>query len=223
MTVTASKARVVVLISGGGSNLQTLIDAAKLPAASYEIVYVISNRPDAGGLNRAQLAGIGSAAIDHKAFPDRASFETKLANCIDVVAPDFVVCAGFMRVLTEAFVTRYEGRIINIHPSLLPNFHGLHTHARALDAGVAFAGCTVHWVSAGVDEGAIIGQAIVAVLPGDTAEDLAAKVLLQEHRLYPTCLDLVASRRAVLQKGRTFIDGKAGVLAMLSDGTIALA
>jgi phosphoribosylglycinamide formyltransferase 1 len=215
------KARVVVLISGGGSNLQTLIDAAKLPDCPYEIVFVVSNRPDAGGLKRATDAGIGNAAIDHKAYPDRPSFETDLAACVDAAKPDFLVCAGFMRVLTETFVSRYEGRIINIHPSLLPNFRGLHTHARAIEAGVAFAGCTVHWVSAGVDEGAIIGQALVPVLVGDTPEDLAARVLVQEHRLYPACLEIVASRRAVLSEGRTLIDGKHGALAMLVDGTIA--
>jgi phosphoribosylglycinamide formyltransferase 1 len=214
------KARVVVLISGSGSNLQTLIDAAKSPDCAYEIVFVVSNRPDAGGLKRAGDAGIGNAAIDHKAFPDRPSFEAELSACIDDAKPDFVVCAGFMRVLTETFVSRYEGRMINIHPSLLPNFRGLHTHARAIEAGVAFAGCTVHWVSAGVDEGAIIGQAIVPVLAGDTPEDLAARVLAQEHRLYPACLEIVAARRAILREGRTLIDGKQGALAMLVDGIV---
>jgi phosphoribosylglycinamide formyltransferase 1 len=214
------KARIVVLISGGGSNLQTLIDAAKLPDCPYDIVFVVSNRPGAGGLTRAADAGIGNAAIDHKAYPDRPSFESDLAACVDAANPDFVVCAGFMRVLTETFVSRYEGRMINIHPSLLPNFRGLHTHARAIEAGVAFAGCTVHWVSAGVDEGAIIGQAIVPVLAGDTPETLAARVLVQEHRLYPACLKVVASRRAVLQGSRTLLDGKPGPLAMQSNGTI---
>jgi phosphoribosylglycinamide formyltransferase 1 len=214
------KSRVVVLISGGGSNLQTLMDAAATPDCPYEIVLVVSNRPGAGGLARAQLANIGNGFIDHKAYPDRPSFERDLAELIDSADPDFVVCAGFMRVLTETFVTRYEGRMINIHPSLLPNFRGLHTHARAIEAGVAFAGCTVHWVSAGVDEGAIIGQAIVAVLPGDTPEALAARVLVQEHRLYPACVAAVASRRAILQDGRTLLNRKHGAIAMLSDGTI---
>lgn len=214
------KARVVVLISGGGSNLQTLIDVANSPDCPYEIVYVVSNRPDAGGLKRAADAGLGSAAIDHKGYRDRPSFEIDLAACVDAAKPDFVVCAGFMRVLTETFVARYDGRMINIHPSLLPNFRGLHTHARAIEAGVAFAGCTVHWVSVGVDEGAIIGQAVVPVKPGDTPDEVAARVLVQEHRLYPACLKIVASRRATLHNGRTLIDGQPGALAMLIDGTI---
>lgn len=221
MTRDRIRARVVVLISGGGSNLQTLIDAACLPDCPYDIVQVIANRPGAGGLARAAHVGIGNTAIDHKAYPDRPSFEVDLAACIDAASPDFVVCAGFMRVLTESFVARYDGRIINIHPSLLPNFRGLHTHARAIEAGVAFAGCTVHWVSAGVDEGAIIGQAIVAVLPDDTPDALAARVLIQEHRLYPACLAFVAGRRAVLKNSGTWLDGKRGALAMLEDGTIA--
>ena len=214
------RARVVVLISGGGSNLQTLIDAAKRSECAYEIVFVISNRPGVGGLDRATNSGIGNQAIDHKAYLDRTSFEADLATCIDAAKPDFVVCAGFMRVLTETFVARYEGRLINIHPSLLPNFRGLHTHARAIEAGVEFAGCTVHWVSAGVDEGAIIGQAIVNVVPGDTPGQLAARVLVQEHRLYPACLQAVASQRAIFSAGQTLLDGKPGALAMLPDGTI---
>jgi phosphoribosylglycinamide formyltransferase 1 len=214
------RARIVVLISGGGSNLQTLIDAARLPECPYEIVHVVSNRPDAGGLKRAADAGIGTTAIDHKAFADRPSFESELAACIDRVSPDFIVCAGFMRVLTETFVTRYQGKMINIHPSLLPNFRGLHTHQRAIEAGVAFAGCTVHWVSAGVDEGAIIGQAVVALRPGDRPDGLAARVLVQEHRLYPACVALVAARRAVLCDGQTLLDGARGALAMSEDGSI---
>jgi phosphoribosylglycinamide formyltransferase 1 len=216
-----TRARIAVLISGGGSNLQTLIDAAIEPDCPYEIVVVASNRPGAGGLVRAQAAGIANLAIDHKLYPDRPNFEHDLAQVIDAHRPDFVVCAGFMRVLTETFVARYDGRMINIHPSLLPNFRGLHTHARAIESGVAFAGCTVHWVSAGVDEGAIIGQAIVPLMPGDTPDDLAARVLVQEHRLYPACVALVASRRAVLVDGRTVLDGQSGALAMMWDGTIA--
>jgi phosphoribosylglycinamide formyltransferase 1 len=208
------RARVVVLISGNGSNLQSLIDASSESGCPYEIVYVISNRPDAGGLTRALHAGIASTTIDHKDFPDRTSFETELAVCIDARSPDFIVCAGLMRVLTEPFVSRYQGRMINIHPSLLPSFRGLDTHAQALDAGVAFAGCSVHWVSAGVDEGAIIGQAIVPVLQDDTPEALGQRVLEQEHRLYPACLELVASGRAMLRDGRNFLDGRPGTLGL---------
>ncbi len=218
-----TRARVVVLISGGGSNLQTLIDAAAQPNCSYDVVGVVSNRPDAGGLERARAANIPAIGLDHKAFPDRTGFEAELGAHIDALEPSFVVCAGFMRVLTAPFVTKYDGRMVNIHPSLLPNFRGLHTHARAIDAGVAFAGCTIHWVSAGVDEGAIIGQAIVPVFPSDSPLQLAAKVLIQEHCLYPICVEYVASRRADLRDGRNFIDGKLGALAMLAGGQLATA
>jgi phosphoribosylglycinamide formyltransferase 1 len=214
-----TRARIVVLISGGGSNLQTLIDASQAPDCPYEIVSVFSNRPDAGGLVRAKNANIANQAIDHKLFSSRTDFEAVLGEAIDATACDFIVLAGFMRVLTEAFITRYEGKIINIHPSLLPNFRGLHTHQRALDAGVAFAGCSVHWVSAGVDEGAIIGQVIVAVQQSDTAETLAARVLVQEHRLYPVCVAAVASRRAELVDGRNLLDGAHATIAMREDET----
>jgi phosphoribosylglycinamide formyltransferase 1 len=215
-----TRARIAVLISGGGSNLQTLIDASVHQDCPFDIVSVISNRPDAGGLKRAQAANIPAHAIDHKAYANRAAFEADLAIILDQAQCDFIVLAGFMRVLTEGFIARYEGQIINIHPSLLPNFRGLHTHQRALDAGVAFAGCSVHWVSAGVDEGAIIGQAIVAVHQGDTAEMLAERVLIQEHRLYPVCVTAVASGRAVLKDGRNVLDGALGAIAMHSDGVI---
>jgi formyltetrahydrofolate-dependent phosphoribosylglycinamide formyltransferase len=137
-------------------------------------------------------------------------------SALDEHAIEFVALAGFMRVLTPGFVTRWRGRMINIHPSLLPAFPGLDTHARALDAGVKLHGCTVHWVTAGVDEGAIIGQACVPIVPGDTPDDLAARVLVQEHRLYPACVQAVTSGRAKLIKGRTMLDGKLGGLALLS-------
>jgi phosphoribosylglycinamide formyltransferase-1 len=209
-----SRRRVCVLISGGGSNLQALLDAEKSADAAYRIVAVISNRPGAGGLDRARAAGVEAIAIDHKRFPDRAAFDGALAARIAETGADLVACAGFMRVLTAGFVERFEGRLINIHPSLLPSFRGVDTHARALDAGVAFAGCTVHWVSAGVDEGAIIGQAVAPVLAGDTAETLAARVLAREHALYPACLDLVARGRARLAGGRNWLDGAPGALAL---------
>jgi phosphoribosylglycinamide formyltransferase-1 len=211
-----TKARVLVLISGGGSNLQTLIDASRAAECAYEIVHVISNRPEAYGLTRAEHAGIPARCLDHKAFKDRSQFDAALAKMIDEVSPDLIVYAGFMRIMGADFVSRYEGRMINIHPSLLPNFPGLHTHARALEAGVTIHGCTVHWVTAGVDEGAIIGQAGVPIVPGDTPDDLAARVLLQEHRLYPACVQAVASGRAKLVDGRTVLDGKPGGLALLS-------
>lgn len=210
-----NKARVLVLISGGGSNLQTLIDASRSDDCAYEIVHVISNRPDAYGLTRAEQTGIAARCLDHKGFKDRSLFDAALAQMIDDVSPDLIVYAGFMRIMGADFVSRYEGRMINIHPSLLPNFPGLHTHARALEAGVTIHGCSVHWVTAGVDEGAIIGQAAVPILPGDTPDDLAARVLVQEHRLYPACVQAVASGRAKLVEGRTMLDGKPGGLALL--------
>lgn len=210
-----TKARVLVLISGGGSNLQTLIDASRAGESAYDIVHVISNRPDAYGLQRAEQAGITARCLDHKAFKERSLFDAALAQMIDEVSPDLIVYAGFMRIMGADFVSRYEGRMINIHPSLLPNFPGLHTHARALEAGVTIHGCTVHWVTAGVDEGAIIGQAGVPIKPGDTPDDLAARVLVQEHRLYPVCVQAVASGKAKLVDGRTMIDGKPGGFALL--------
>lgn len=211
-----TKAQVLVLISGGGSNLQTLIDASRAADCAYEIVHVISNRPEAYGLTRAEQAGIPARCLDHKAFKDRSQFDAALAKMIDEASPDLIVYAGFMRIMGADFVSRYQGRMINIHPSLLPNFPGLHTHARALEAGVTIHGCTVHWVTAGVDEGAIIGQAGVPIVPGDTPDDLAARVLVQEHRLYPACVQAVASGRAKLVDGRTLLDGKPGGLALLS-------
>jgi phosphoribosylglycinamide formyltransferase-1 len=210
-----TKARVLVLISGGGSNLQTLIDASRAAESAYDIIHVISNRPDAYGLQRAEQAGITARCLDHKAFKERSLFDGALAHMIDEVSPDLIVYAGFMRIMGADFVSRYEGRMINIHPSLLPNFPGLHTHARALEAGVTIHGCTVHWVTAGVDEGAIIGQAGVPINPGDTPDDLAARVLVQEHRLYPVCVQAVASGRAKLVDGRALLDGKPGGIALL--------
>ena len=210
-----TKARVLVLISGGGSNLQTLIDASHATESAYDIVHVISNRPDAYGLQRAEQAGIAARCLDHKAFKERSLFDAALAHMIDEVSPDLIVYAGFMRIMGADFVSRYEGRMINIHPSLLPNFPGLHTHARALEAGLTIHGCTVHWVTAGVDEGAIIGQAGVPINPGDTPDDLAARVLVQEHRLYPVCVQAVASGRAKLVDGRALLDGKPGGIALL--------
>ena len=176
---------IVILISGRGSNMEALIaarDAGNLPV---NIVAVISNRPDAAGLETAARAGIVGHYIDHKAFAGREAFDAALAECIDGFAPDLVVLAGFMRILTPGFVSHYEGRMVNIHPSLLPAFTGLHTHQRAIDAGCKFAGCTVHRVTAELDVGPILDQAAVPVLPGDTAELLAARVLVQEHIIYP--------------------------------------
>jgi phosphoribosylglycinamide formyltransferase-1 len=186
--------RAVVLISGRGSNLGALL------AAGAPIAGVISNRPDAGGLALAAAHGIASTVVDHRAFASRDDFDLALAAAIARFAPDLVVLAGFLRVLGNAFVARHAGRLVNIHPSLLPAFPGLHTHRRALDAGVRVHGCTVHFVTPTLDHGPVIGQAVVPVLPGDTEDTLAARVLEQEHRLYP------AAVRWCLE-GRVTIDG----------------
>lgn len=209
------KRRLAVLISGGGSNLQALIDAARHPDYPADIVQVICNIPGAYGLERARIAGIPATVIDHRGYgKDRAAFEAEVDAALRAANVDLVALAGFMRVLTDGFVQAWDGRMLNIHPALLPSFKGLHTHARALDAGVAVHGCTVHWVSPGVDEGAIIGQAAVPVAPDDTADSLAARVLTMEHRLYPACVALAASGRAVLRDGRTLIDGEPGPLSL---------
>ena len=184
--------RVAILISGGGSNMEALVRdmTGDHPARP---VRVVANVPGAGGLARAAARGIPTATVDHRAFPAREAFESALTAELDRAAPDLICLAGFMRVLTPGFVTRWAGRVLNIHPSLLPKYPGLHTHARALEAGDTEAGCTVHEVTADLDAGPILGQARVPVLPGDTPEALAARVLQAEHRLYPAVLRRVAA------------------------------
>jgi phosphoribosylglycinamide formyltransferase-1 len=184
--------RVAILISGGGSNMEALVRdmTGDHPARP---VLVVANVPGAGGLARAAARGIPTATVDHRAFPAREAFEAALTAELDRAAPDLICLAGFMRVLTPGFVARWAGRLLNIHPSLLPKYPGLHTHARALAAGDAEAGCTVHEVTADLDAGPILGQARVPVLPGDTPETLAARVLEAEHRLYPAVLRRVAA------------------------------
>ncbi|HEX9857191.1 MAG TPA: phosphoribosylglycinamide formyltransferase [Paracoccaceae bacterium] len=180
--------RVAILISGGGSNMLALVRNMQGDHPARPVL-VASNDPEAAGLARAAALGIATAAVDHRPFKgDRAAFEAALIAPILAADPDILCLAGFMRVLTPAFVARFEGRMLNIHPSLLPKYPGLHTHQRALDAGDAQAGCTVHEVTTVLDNGPILGQARVPVLPGDTAESLAARVLVQEHRLYPAVL-----------------------------------
>jgi phosphoribosylglycinamide formyltransferase-1 len=191
----APRSRLVVLISGGGSNLQAFIDAAADPAYPCEVVAVISNRAGVFGLERAARAGIPAEVLDHTAFASRDAFDTALAGRIDAHAPDIVILAGFMRILTPGFVARYDGRLLNIHPSLLPKYPGLHTHQRAIDAGDAEAGATVHLVTEELDGGPVILQARVPVLPGDTADTLAARVLAEEHRIYPEAARLVTLGR----------------------------
>jgi phosphoribosylglycinamide formyltransferase-1 len=191
--VSAAPKRVAILISGGGSNMIRLIESMG-PDHPARPVLVLSNDPGAAGLARAQALGVAVAAVDHRPFGrDRAGFEAALLQPLLAAEPDILCLAGFMRVLTPAFVARFAGRMLNIHPSLLPKYPGLHTHQRALDAGDAEAGCTVHEVTADLDAGPILGQARVPVLPGDTAETLASRVLAMEHRLYPAVLARFAS------------------------------
>ena len=189
---------IVILISGGGSNMAAIVHSAAREdwASRYgaRIAAVVSNRADAGGLKFAQAQGIATQVLDHKSFATRDEFDAQLAVVLDAYQPHLVVLAGFMRILTPALVARYAGRMINIHPSLLPAFTGLHTHQRALDAGCKFAGVSVHGVTAELDHGPIFGQAVVPVLPSDTAVLLAARVLAQEHILYPRVVGELLSK-----------------------------
>lgn len=183
---------VVILISGRGSNMQAIVDAQ---ISGAHIAAVISNRPDAAGLAWAAARGIATAVVDHKAFASREAFDQALADCIDSYQPDLVVLAGFMRILTPEFTRHYEGRMLNIHPSLLPAFPGLHTHERAIAEGCKVAGCTVHFVTAELDHGPIVAQGVVNVADDEDADSLAAKVLKIEHQLYPQAVaDFVAGR-----------------------------
>jgi phosphoribosylglycinamide formyltransferase 1 len=189
-----AKARVGILISGRGSNMEALIEAARDPDYPAEIALVLSNRAEAGGLDHARSAGVATAVIDHKPFgANREAHEHAIDAALRAAGVEVVALAGYMRVMTPWLVDAWAGRMINIHPSLLPAFPGLHTHARALEAGVKVHGCTVHLVTSGVDEGPILGQAQVAVQTNDDEQSLAARVLLEEHRLYPRCLaELIA-------------------------------
>lgn len=198
---------IVILVSGRGSNMEAIVRAA-IPGA--RIAAVLSNRPDAKGLQFAASQGIATAVVDHKAFPSREAFDRALAEAIDAHRPELVVLAGFMRVLTAEFVRHYEGRLLNIHPSLLPAFSGLHTHRRALAAGVRVHGATVHFVTAELDCGPVVVQAVVPVLPGDDEETLAARVLEQEHRIYPQAVRwFVEDRLTVSADGRVAVRGEA--------------
>jgi phosphoribosylglycinamide formyltransferase 1 len=204
-----SRKRVAILISGRGSNMASLLEAcarADFPAA---ISLVLSNRPAAGGIAKAQEAGIATAVIDHKAYSDRESFERDLDAALVEARTDIVCLAGFMRVLTPWFVARWTGRMINIHPSLLPLFRGTHTHRQALEAGVRVHGCSVHFVVPELDAGPIIAQACVPVYPGDDEAALAARVLIEEHRIYPEALRVVASGEARLDGSRVAWSGRA--------------
>lgn len=183
---------IVILISGGGSNMAAILKAEKKEAwrdkFGARVAAVVSNKADAGGLAVAKAQGIATAALDHRNFTSRETFDAQLMQTVEQFAPTLVVLAGFMRILTPAFVSHYDGRLINIHPSLLPAFPGLHTHQRAIDAGCQFAGATVHRVTTELDVGPILAQAVVPILPSDTAETLAYRVLSQEHVMYPKAI-----------------------------------
>lgn len=183
---------IVILISGGGSNMAAILKAEKKEAwqdkFGARVAAVVSNKADADGLAVAKAQGIATAVLDHRNFTSRETFDAQLMQTVEQFAPTLVVLAGFMRILTPAFVSHYDGRLINIHPSLLPAFPGLHTHQRAIDAGCQFAGATVHRVTTELDVGPILAQAVVPILPSDTAETLAARVLSQEHVMYPKAI-----------------------------------
>ena len=201
-----ARLKLAVLISGRGSNLQALIDACRDPAFPAEIVLVLANEPDALGLEKAKAAKIPTRVIDHRDFPDRAGFETALTGAIEAAGAGLVCLAGFMRLLGAGFVRRWRDRLINIHPSLLPAFKGLHTHERALASSARIAGCTVHFVREDMDEGPIIVQAAIPVSPNDDADSLAARVLAQEHVIYPLAVRLIA-------EGRVRVEGERVVIA----------
>ncbi|MFL5201296.1 MAG: phosphoribosylglycinamide formyltransferase [Microvirga sp.] len=197
-----TRRRVAILISGRGSNMVSLIEAARAPDFPAEIALVLSNRPDAAGLERAKAAGIATCVIDHKAHSTREDFEQAMDAALAEHAIAFICLAGFMRVLTDGFVERWAGRMVNVHPSLLPLFRGTQTHRRALEEGVLVHGCTVHFVVPELDAGPIIAQAAVPVVPGDTEERLAARVIVQEHKLYPQALRMICDGTARLENGR---------------------
>ena len=202
------KLRLAVLISGRGSNLQALLDQSASGELSAEVVAVISNQPGVYGLERARRAGVPALELDHKRFADRPGFEAALIELIDRYQPDLVILAGFMRLLTAGFTEHYQGRLLNIHPSLLPKFRGLHTHERAIAAGETEHGATIHFVTAELDGGPLIVQARVPVLPGDDPEVLAARVLAQEHRLYPQAIRWFAEGRLRLDGEQVWFDGE---------------
>ena len=219
-----ARLKAAVLISGRGSNLQALIDACGAPGTPAEIVLVLSNVPGAQGLDRARASGIATLTVDHRDFAGRESFEDRVTSQLMEAGAELVCLAGFMRLLTPGFVERWRDRLINIHPSLLPAYRGLDTHARALADGVRFAGCTVHFVRPEMDAGPIIVQAAVAVRGDDDAESLAARVLAAEHRCYPLALRLIAEGRTRIENERVLIDGCFGPAAIVlnpDDGAAA--
>jgi phosphoribosylglycinamide formyltransferase 1 len=205
--------RIVILISGRGSNMRAIVEACVAQRWPARVMAVISNRPDAAGLDVAAQHGIASAVVDHKAYFSRDAFDAALAQTIDVHAPDLVVLAGFMRILGDAFVQRYKGRLLNIHPSLLPAFSGLHTHRRALEAGCKLAGATVHFVTPALDHGPIVIQAVVPVMPNDDEHALSQRVLALEHVIYPKAVRWFIEGRLRIERGIvTQLDGEPQLL-----------
>ncbi|MFT7300764.1 MAG: phosphoribosylglycinamide formyltransferase-1 [Porticoccus sp.] len=203
------RSRLVVLISGSGSNLQAFIDASKDGNLNADIVGVISNKADVLGLQRAQDAGISNEILDHRAFLSRAHFDAELGDHVSSYQPDLVILAGFMRILTPDFVSRFAGHIMNIHPSLLPKYPGLHTHQRAIDAGDKKGGTTVHFVTSDMDGGPAIVQAEVPIMDDDTADLLASRVLVQEHQIYPLAARWFCEGRLTLKNGAPQLNGNA--------------
>ncbi|QDP01491.1 phosphoribosylglycinamide formyltransferase [Thalassotalea sp. PS06] len=200
--------RIVVLISGSGSNLQAIIDACNAEQIEGDVVGVISNIADAYGLTRAENAGIANEVLSHKEFASRETYDQNLMKCIDAYQPDLVVLAGFMRILTPEFVQHYLGKLLNIHPSLLPKYQGLNTHQRAIDAGDKTHGVSVHFVTEELDGGPVILQAKVPVFEGDEASDLAARVHEQEHRIYPLVVNWFCQERLTMAENCAILDGK---------------
>lgn len=192
---------IVVLISGRGSNMEAIVQACATEGWNARIAAAVSNRADAAGLAFARARGIATAVVEHAAFDSREAFDAALAEAIEAHAPDVLALAGFMRILTPAFVARFEGRMVNVHPSLLPAFTGLHTHRRAIEAGCKLAGATVHLVTAELDHGPIIAQAVVPILPGDSEATLAARVLAREHVLYPRAVRWLVEGSLLVERG----------------------
>jgi phosphoribosylglycinamide formyltransferase-1 len=219
----SGRLKVAILISGRGSNMQALVRACAAPDYPAEIVLVLSNRADAAGLGFAREAGLSTAIVSHRDFPDRESFDAAMDAEIRKHGAELICLAGFMRLLDPAFVEAWRDRMLNVHPALLPAFRGLDTHERALEAGVKIAGCTVHFVRSDMDTGPIIAQAAVPVLPGDDADSLAARILEQEHIIYPMALRLVADGKVTVEGGRAIVDAGAGAEALRNPDTGRLA
>jgi len=211
----STKLRLGVLASGGGTNLQSIIDQCQAGKLDAEIVLVLCNNPDAGALARADQAGLPRLCINHRDFSDRRDFDQAVVAALREAGVELVVLAGFMRIISEVFLEAFPQRIINIHPALLPAFPGLHVQKKALDYGARFAGCTVHFVDSGVDTGPIITQAIVPVFDDDSEESLSARILQQEHRIYPQAIQLIAEDRVRVEGRRVRIEGAEKYLSAL--------